>query len=106
MDVFEGLDDEQKRAVSHLRGALLVLAPVGTGKTTVIARRAAHAVQNGVAPAAILCLSFTNRAAREVRDRVSLFLEEAAADIRVGAFHSLCAHILRCESDLVGIQAD
>lgn len=106
MDVFQGLDEAQKKAVSHLKGGLLVMAPVGTGKTTVITRRAAYAIQSGLPPRNILCLSFTNRAAEEMRERVSAFLGADAREMRVSTFHSLCAHILRCDSDLLGIQAD
>lgn len=106
MDVFEGLDPEQAQAVSRLEGGLLLMAPVGTGKTTVIARRAAHAVNSGVDPDRILCLTFTNRAAREMRDRIRSYCGVEGAGIWVGTFHAFCAMVLRREADRLGLFAD
>ena len=80
------LNDQQREAVAHLHGPLLGPAPVGTGKTTVIAHRAAHAIRSGIDPAHILCLSFTNRAAREMRERVLALLRQVAeGEIDAGA---------------------
>ena len=100
------LNERQDEAVRHVRGPLLVLAPVGTGKTTVIARRTAHAIEEGVDPSGILCLSFTNRAAREMKDRIVARLGRQAADVHVSTFHGLCAHILRHEADALGLAPD
>jgi DNA helicase-2/ATP-dependent DNA helicase PcrA len=100
------LNERQDEAVRHVLGPLLVLAPVGTGKTTVIARRTAHAIEAGVDPCGILCLSFTNRAAREMKDRIVARLGRAAADVHVSTFHGLCAHILRHEADALGLAPD
>src|SRR5262249_39644942 len=100
------LNDRQREAAEHVRGPLLVLAPVGTGKTTVIAHRAARASERGIAPATILCLSFTNRAAREMRERIALRLSRHAGEITVRTFHGLCAHVLRHDADALGIASD
>src|SRR5437667_139721 len=102
----EDLNDQQRQAVAHLRGPLLVLAPVGTGKTTVIAHRAAHAIRSGIEPTHVLCLSFTNRAAREMRDRILTLLGHRAGEVTVRTFHGFCAQVLRHEADALGIPAD
>ncbi len=100
------LNDEQRQAVEHVRGPLLVLAPVGTGKTTVIAHRAARAIRSGVDPAHVLCLSFTNRAAREMRQRIVALLGGGSDEVTVRTFHGFCALVLHCEADALGIPAD
>jgi DNA helicase-2/ATP-dependent DNA helicase PcrA len=100
------LNERQDEAVRHVFGPLLVLAPVGTGKTTVIARRTAHAIEAGIDPSGILCLSFTNRAAREMKDRIVARLGRQAADVHVSTFHGLCAHVLRHEADALGLAPD
>ncbi len=100
------LNERQDEAVRHVFGPLLVLAPVGTGKTTVIARRTAHAIEAGIDPAVILCLSFTNRAAREMKDRIVARLGRQAAEVHVSTFHGLCAHVLRHEADALGLAPD
>src|SRR5262245_29664292 len=100
------LNDEQRQAVEHVRGPLLVLAPVGTGKTTVIAHRAAHAIRGGVDPAHVLCLSFTNRAAREMRGRIVALLGGGSGEVTVSTFHGFCALVLRREADALGIPTD
>ena len=102
----DDLNEQQREAVGHLRGPLLVLAPVGTGKTTVIAHRAAAAIAAGIDPRHILCLSFTNRAAREMRERILVLLGGRAGEITVRTFHGFCTHVLRHEADALGIPAD
>lgn len=104
--IFASLNREQAEVVKHLRGGLLVMAPVGTGKTTVIARRAAHAIASGIEPGRILCLSFTNKAAREMQARISELLGDQARGLTTSTFHALCADILRHESDALGISYD
>ena len=103
---FDDLNEQQREAVAHLRGPVLVLAPVGTGKTTVIAHRAAHAIRSGVDPGHVLCLSFTNRAAREMRDRILTLLGTRAGGVSVRTFHGFCTQVLRHEADALGIPAD
>ena len=100
------LNAEQRRIVERLDGGLLVLAPVGTGKTTVLAERLAHAVAHGTPPERVLCLTFTNRAARAVRDRVSVGYPELADRLVLRTFHRLCVDILRTEAKAAGLAAD
>lgn len=110
-DILDGLTEEQREAAEHLYGALLLLAPVGTGKTETIARRAAFAIASGVAPEKMLCLTFTNKAASEMRARVQKLLGEAGygekgRDITVSTFHSLCVKILRREAESLGLSPE
>ena len=100
------LDDEQKEAVYATNERLLVMAPVGTGKTGVMALRAGRAIDDGVDPSSILCLSFTNRAAREVRDRLAQVVGKKAKGITTKTFHAACANIIRTEADSIGIDYD
>ena len=102
----DDLNEQQRQAIACLRGPLLVLAPVGTGKTTVIAHRAAAAIAAGIDPRHLLCLSFTNRAAREMRERILTLLGPRAGEVTVRTFHGFCTHVLRHESDALGIPAD
>ena len=100
------LNLEQQRAVDAWDRPILVMAPVGTGKTNVIADRAARAIQNGFPANRILCLSFTNKAAREMRDRLMHLLGKPAGEITVRTFHGLCAGILRGEASTLGLDGD
>jgi ATP-dependent DNA helicase UvrD/PcrA len=102
----DDLNEQQRQAVEHLHGPLLVLAPVGTGKTTVIAHRADAAIRAGLDPRHLLCLSFTNRAAREMRERILDLLGPRAGEVKVRTFHGFCTHVLRHEADALGIPAD
>ncbi|WP_321476304.1 3'-5' exonuclease [uncultured Paludibaculum sp.] len=103
---WETLNPEQREAVEAWNLALLVMAPVGTGKTNVLALRAANAVEQGVAPSSILCLSFTNKAAREVKDRLTRHLGRRGGEVTAKTFHGLCAQILRVEAPAVGWDRD
>ena len=106
------LTAEQRAVVEAVRGPALVLAPVGSGKTTVLAHRALGALREGMDPTRCLCLTFTNRAARELRDR--LILTEARdlpdnqnpADIQVFTFHGFCSFFLREEAATADLRSD
>ncbi len=100
------LNPEQQQATEHIFGALLVQAPVGTGKTLVLTQRLINAIQAGIPASRILCLSFTNKAAQEIRDRVRRALPPQAREITVSTFHGLCAKILRQESRTLALPAD
>lgn len=100
------LNAEQRRAVERWDRPVLVMAPVGTGKTRVLTLRAANAVEHGVAPESILCLSFTNKAAREVSARLVQQFGKRASALTAKSFHSLCASILRMEADPLGLDAN
>lgn len=106
MDDASALNAEQQRAVDTWDRPVLVMAPVGTGKTRVLALRAARAAAGGVEPSSILCLSFTNKAAREMRARLSAKLGKAAGMLATHTFHGLCATILRQEAGSLGLDSD
>ena len=95
-DCLAGLNPEQKEAVLQIEGPLLVLAGAGTGKTRVITSRIAHMIGQGIPPDQIAGMTFTNKAAAEMRERVATMVPGAAADkVTLGTFHSFCARILR-----------
>ncbi|MBI4892295.1 MAG: UvrD-helicase domain-containing protein [Acidobacteria bacterium] len=103
---WDTLNPEQRQAVESWDESLLVMAPVGTGKTNVLSLRAAHAIESGLAPSSILCLSFTNKAANELRARLSIHLGKLGGEITARTFHGLCAQILRAEASAVGWDRD
>lgn len=100
------LSDEQRAIVEHLHGPILALAPAGTGKTTVLTERVARALEAGIPPERILCVTFTNRAARELRARVARRFPDVAGQLAPRTFHQLCADILRREAKRVGLMVD
>ena len=100
-----GLNEEQQEAVEALDGPVLILAGAGVGKTRVLTARIAHLISTGRARAhEILAVTFTNRAAREMRHRVSAFLGSEQAMPWLGTFHSVGAKILRMHAELVGLR--
>ena len=102
--LLEDLNPPQREAVLHGDGPLLVLAGAGSGKTRVITRRVAHLVlARRVAPWRILAVTFTNKAAREMRERLEALLGPWASDLNVATFHSAAATILRREAEKVGL---
>src|SRR5512136_125722 len=106
MDPLQGLNPQQREAVTAPLGPSLVLAGPGSGKTRVLAHRIAYLIQAlGVPPAQIMAVTFTNRAAREMRARVEGLIGMAAgpSSVRLGTFHALCARMLRREAGLLSI---
>jgi len=107
MDFLAKLNPEQKEAVTYLKGPLLILAGAGSGKTRVLTHRLAYLVGQGVcAPWAILAVTFTNKAAGEMKTRVGRLINRSVDGLWVGTFHSICARILRKEGYLLGYQRD
>jgi DNA helicase-2/ATP-dependent DNA helicase PcrA len=104
----EGLNEEQRRAVETTEGPVLVLAGAGTGKTRVLTTRIAHILSNGLAwPSQILAVTFTNKAAREMKDRIGLLVGEAVEGMPwLGTFHSIGVKILRRHAELAGLRSD
>jgi ATP-dependent DNA helicase UvrD/PcrA len=107
MDFLKTLNPEQREAVLHLDGPLLILAGAGSGKTRVITSRIAYLVGNGHAqPHEVLAVTFTNKAAEEMRARVEALLGSDVSGMWVSTFHSLCARLLRREAPAIGLSRD
>ncbi len=98
-----GLNEAQRAAVEHGDGPLMVLAGAGTGKTRVLVQRIARLVESGVAPWEILAVTFTNKAAGEMRHRLRELLGEAADAMWIGTFHATCARLLRRFGEHIGL---
>lgn len=97
------LNAEQKLAVQHLEGPLMIVAGAGSGKTKVLTTRIAHLMQNGVDPFNILALTFTNKAAAEMKERIERILGNSEArNLYIGTFHSVFAKIMRVEAQKIG----
>src|SRR2546423_1563239 len=107
MSFLEALNPEQREAVLHLTGPLLILAGAGSGKTRVITSRIAYLVGDGHAqPHEVLAVTFTNKAAEEMRTRVETLLGSDCSRMWVSTFHSLCARLLRREAPAIGLTRD
>lgn len=100
---YDSLNPEQRSAVLHEGGPLAVFAGAGSGKTRVITYRIAHLIERGIHPSNILAVTFTNKAAREMRERVESLVGDSARGIWLGTFHSMCGRILRESGHLIGI---
>jgi DNA helicase-2/ATP-dependent DNA helicase PcrA len=101
-DLVSDLNPEQARAVRHTEGPLLIFAGAGSGKTRVIVHRVAHLIRQGVSPYHILCLTFTNKAANEMKHRLQTLLGRGDIPVWAGTFHSFGAWFLRHEAGRIG----
>ena len=107
MQFLESLNPEQREAVLHINGPLLILAGAGSGKTRVITSRIAYLVGDGHAkPHEVLAVTFTNKAAEEMRARVEALLGADCSRMWVSTFHALCARLLRREAPAIGLSRD
>ncbi|HCN84358.1 MAG TPA: ATP-dependent DNA helicase [Sphingobacteriaceae bacterium] len=102
MDYLQGLNPSQRAAVEQTEGPVIIIAGAGSGKTRVITYRVAHLIHKGVDPFNILVLTFTNKAAKEMRERITHVVGPEAKNIWMGTFHSVFAKILRIEADKLG----
>jgi DNA helicase-2/ATP-dependent DNA helicase PcrA len=102
LDYLQGLNPEQKAAVQQIKGPVMIIAGAGSGKTRVITYRVAHLIRNGVDPFNVLVLTFTNKAAKEMRARITSLVGTEAKNIWMGTFHSVFSKLLRVEADKIG----
>ena len=102
-EILKGLNDKQYEAVINTEGPCLVIAGAGSGKTKVLTHKVAYLMQEkNVAPWNILAITFTNKAANEMKERVGKLVGEQAKDLWMGTFHSICVRILRSHIDKIG----
>lgn len=103
MDYLEGLNDRQREAVLHTEGPLLIMAGAGSGKTRVVTHKIAYLIkEKKVSPGSILAITFTNKAAGEMKERVGKLLNTNVDSMWMGTFHSICVRILRRDIDKIG----
>jgi len=107
MDLLDALNSEQKKVVTHTEGPVLVLAGAGSGKTRSVIYRTAYLIrEKKISPWDILVVTFTNKAARELRDRLENTLQVSAHSLWIGTFHSICTRILRYEQDSLSFNSN
>jgi len=107
MDILAGLNEAQREAVQYIKGPLLILAGPGSGKTRVITHRIAYLVKTtGVSPRHIMAVTFTNKAAREMQERLQKLLGNLAEQVWAGTFHAICARILRRDGKSLGLDTN
>ena len=107
MELLEGLNDKQKEAVLQTEGPCLVIAGAGSGKTKVLTHKIAYLIEEkNISPWNILAITFTNKAANEMKERITKLIGENANNMWIGTFHSICVRILRKHIDRIGFNSD
>ncbi|MDR0486295.1 MAG: UvrD-helicase domain-containing protein, partial [Elusimicrobiota bacterium] len=107
MDILDGLNQSQQEAVLYNDGPLIIFAGAGTGKTRVIVHKIAYLISQGVSPYSILGVTFTNKAANEMKNRVNLLVPGGSgASVRLSTFHSFCAYFLRLEASAINLDGN
>lgn len=104
-DLLKDLNDQQQKAVKQIDGPMVILAGAGSGKTRVITSKVRYMIEKGIDPSSILCVTFTNKAATEMKERLSNYFQKITPGARptVATFHSICAKILRIDGEHIGI---
>ncbi len=106
-DILNGLNNPQREAVTTVEGPVMVIAGAGSGKTKALTHRIAYMIQEGINPFSIMALTFTNKAAKEMKDRIMKLVDpHAARNVWMGTFHSIFARILRIEAQYLGFTPD
>ncbi len=105
-NLLDGMNEPQAQAVLHTEGPLMIIAGAGSGKTRVLTYRTAHIIEKGVDPFKIMLLTFTNKAAGEMRERIEKVVGKEAKNIWMGTFHSIFSKILRFEAKAIGYTSD
>ncbi len=106
MKILKSLNAAQQEAVEYTKGPQLIIAGAGSGKTKVLTHKIAYLIENGYEPSSILALTFTNKAANEMKDRIKKLVGKQASEILMGTFHSVFARILRENSEKLGYKAN